>query len=108
MASFFSKLGSMFSGGASSGGKENDQAVQSIVHEDCIIFAEPVREGTQYRLKGRIEKEVGDETLVRTFIRADLFASQDEAIEWSLKKGKQIVEQNGRSLFSDGEKNRTA
>ncbi|AMM83978.1 HlyU family transcriptional regulator [Martelella sp. AD-3] len=107
MASFFSKLGSLFSGGAG-GGQENEQAVKSIVHEDCIIFAEPVKEGAQYRLQGRIEKEVGEETLVRTFIRADLFASQDEAIEWSLKKGKQIVDQNGRSLFSDGEKHRTA
>lgn len=108
MASFFSKLGSLFSGGAGEAGQENEQAVKSVVHEDCIIFAEPTKEGSQYRLQGRIEKEVGDETFVRTFIRADLFASQDEAIEWSLKKGKQIIDQNGKSLFSDGQKSRTA
>ena len=108
MASFFSKIGSLFSGGGNAAGQENEQAVQSIVHEDCIIFAEPVKEGTQYRLQGRIEKDVDGETMTRTFIRADLFASQDEAIEWSLKKGKQIIDQNGRSLFSDGEKHRTA
>lgn len=108
MASFFSRLGSLFSGGANEKGHENEQAVQSTVHKECIIFAEPVKEGTQYRLQGRIEKEVDGETLTRTFIRADLFASQDEAIEWSLKKGQQIIDQNGRSLFSDAVKNRTA
>ena len=82
MASFFSRIGSLFSGGGAGEGRENEQAVKSIVHEDCIIFAEPVKEGAQYRLQGRIEKEVNDETLTRTFIRADLFSSQDEAIEW--------------------------
>ena len=108
MASFFSRIGLLFSGGGGGEGRENEQAVKSIVHEDCIIFAEPVKEGAQYRLQGRIEKEVNDETLTRTFIRADLFSSQDEAIEWTFRKGKQIIDQNGRSLFSDGAKSRTA
>ncbi|WP_174800638.1 HlyU family transcriptional regulator [Martelella limonii] len=107
MASFFSRIGSMFSGGGNAG-KENEQAVKSIVHDECIIFAEPAKEGSQYRLQGRIEKDVNDETLTRTFIRADLFSSQDEAIEWTFRKGRQIIDQNGKSLFSDGAKSRTA
>ena len=65
-----------------------------------------IRICAQYRLAGRIEKQVGDETLVRTFIRADVFSSADEAQEFTVKKARQIIDQNGAGLFGDGEKQR--
>jgi hypothetical protein len=107
MASFLSKIFSAFSGSAS--GTEPAQAVSSepVLHGDCRIYAEPQREGSQLRLAGRIEKEVNGETLIRTFIRADLFTSKDDAIECTVRKAQLIIDQNGPSLFADGEKTRS-
>ena len=81
-------------------------ASEPEMHADCLIFAAPIKDGAQYRLAGRIEKQVGDETLVRTFIRADVFSSADEAQEFTVKKARQIIDQNGAGLFGDGEKQR--
>ncbi len=39
---------------------------------------------------------------MRNFIRADMFGSSDDAIECTVRKAQQIIDQNGPSLFSDG------
>jgi hypothetical protein len=41
---------------------------------------------------------------VRNFIRADLFSSSDDALECTVRKAQQIIDQHGPSLFGDGEK----
>jgi hypothetical protein len=104
MASIFSSIFSMFSGG---GAKQPGAARSAVVSDpqpyaDCTIYAAPQKEGGQYRLAGRIEKIVGDEVLVRNFIRADMFSSTADAIECTVRKAQQIIDQNGPSLFSDG------
>ena len=73
-------------------------------HAGCTIYATPQREGNQFRLMGRIEKDVNGEILVRNFIRADVFTSSDDAVESTFRKAQQIIDQNGASLFGDGEK----
>lgn len=107
MASFLSNLFSMFSGGSKSEAPET-HAAQPQPHGDCMVYPTPIREGSQYRLAGRIEKEVNGEVLVRNFVRADVFTSMDDAVEYTLRKGQQIIDQTGPSLFSDGEKSRSA
>ena len=109
MASFLSTILSMFTGGGaprSDGDKPAAAPAASQVYNDCQIFAVPQREGNQFRLAGRIEKEVNGETLVRTFIRADVFSSVDDAVETTFRKAQQIIDQNGPSLFADGEASR--
>jgi hypothetical protein len=107
MASIFSKLMSVFSGGGDKAGPDNAagaSAAEPQLYGECTIFATPQREGNQFRLAGRIEKTVGGETLVRNFIRADLFTSLDDASETAFRKAHQIIDQHGTSLFADGEK----
>lgn len=104
---FFSKILSMFSGGGEQEAKAAP-AAEPQEHAGCKIFAEPVREGSQYRLAGRIEKVVDGQTMVRTFLRADMFTSLDDARECTFRKGQQIIDQNGASLFSDGAVSRSA
>lgn len=105
MASFFSRLF-----GGSSGAASEKSAAGPVgdpqTHEGCVIHATPIKEGSQLRLAGRIEKTVDGETLTRTFIRADVFTGADEAIEATFRKARQIIDQNGKSLFADGEKSR--
>ncbi|MDM9622164.1 HlyU family transcriptional regulator [Rhizobium sp. S96] len=106
MASIFSSILSMFSGGAKPTTSASGVASDPQLYGDCTIYAEPQKEGSQYRLAGRIEKVVGEDVLVRNFIRADMFSSSDDAIECTVRKAQQIIDQNGPSLFADGAKTR--
>ena len=102
MASFFSKLFGL-------SGKSDAQAAAAEEREtynDLVLVATPMQEGSQYRLAGRIEKHGGDVVLVRTFVRADVFTSRDDTVAAAFRKGRQIVDQHGPSLFADGEATR--
>lgn len=93
-----------FGGGepaSSGGGKERMERIG-----EYAVYATPMKEGGQWRLAGRIESESANGPLVRRFIRADLFSSQDDAIETTFRKAKQIIDQHGPSLFGDGEADR--
>ncbi|HEV7305138.1 HlyU family transcriptional regulator [Ensifer sp.] len=99
MASFFSKFF-----GRSGNSDEQAQAApgKTEAYADCTIRATPMREGSQFRLAGSIEKASGEGgTKLRSFIRADLFTSEQDAIDATLRKGRQIIDQTGPSLFSD-------
>ena len=104
--SILSSLLSIFSGGAKPQTASAGPAAEPQVHQDCLIFAAPIREGSQLRLAGRIEKQVNGETLERIFIRADMFTSEHDALECTFRKARQIIDQNGASLFADGAKSR--
>ncbi len=106
MASIISSILSLFSGGSRTPQAPQPAAVPQA-HGECMIHATPIREGNQFRLAGRIEKDVEGETLVRNFIRADVFTSLDDALDCTYRKARQIIDQNGPSLFADGEKSRS-
>jgi hypothetical protein len=104
MAGFLSKLFGAFSGGddaSVAGGKEQMQKIG-----EYTVYATPRKEGAQYRLAGRIEHEANGETLIRNFVRADLFSSETDTVETTFRKAKQIIEQHGQGLFGDGAKER--
>ena len=87
----FSKL---FGGGSSS----KDEA-EPITYKGYRIFAEPVKEGSSYRLAARIELETADGTKTHDVIRADTFGSLEEATDFSVAKCKQLIDQMGERLF---------
>lgn len=103
MASFFSKLFSAFGASPSDTAPKKAEASEGHPYKDCVIIATPVKEGGQYRLAGRIEKVVGDETLVKEFVRADMFSSLEDAVDFTVRKGQLIIDQSGASLFSEKE-----
>ncbi|MBP1849819.1 HlyU family transcriptional regulator [Rhizobium halophytocola] len=106
MASIFTRLFSAF-GGSPSDKPAPGPTADAQEYEGLKIYATPIKEGSQLRLAGRIEKTVDGEVLERQFIRADMFTSADDAIDFSFRKARQIIDQNGASLFSDGVKSRT-
>jgi hypothetical protein len=59
------------------------------------ITATPIREGGQFRVAARIEKDGRRHELVR----ADTMASLDEATAISLSKARQIIDEQGDRLF---------
>lgn len=103
--SILSRIASFFAGSGAPAGAAKPVA-EPQTYGDCLVHAEPIREGSQYRLAGRIVKQVDGQTLERIFIRADQFSSLDDALECTFRKAHQIIDQNGASLFSDGESRR--
>ena len=53
----------------------------------------------QYQTAGIITKQVGGVAKEHKFIRADRHASYDDAVEFSLGKARQIVDQQGDRMF---------
>ena len=93
--SFFKKLFGRSGGGAS--GSFEAEAREFNGH---VILAEPVKDNGQWRLAGRITKEENGELKEHKFVRADVFPSRDDAVEFTFRKGELIINQMGKTLFS--------
>ncbi|MEM7722333.1 MAG: HlyU family transcriptional regulator [Pseudomonadota bacterium] len=87
--SLFSKL---FGGGSK---PEPDPEI----YKDFRIFPEPVSGQGGYRLGARIEKEIDGELKTHHLVRADRIQSADEAAEFSIRKAKQVIDEQGDRLF---------
>jgi len=92
----------LFGGG---GGREAGEpaaeaaAVKEAEHNGFLIRATPYNEGGQYQTCGVISKEVNGVMKEHKFIRADKFANLDDAINVSLSKGRQIINEQGERIF---------
>lgn len=74
-----------------------------VTYEGLVLYAAPTQEGNQWRLSGVIVKQGDDGDLERTFTRADTFAIREETESFAIRKGKQIIDEQGSKLFADGE-----
>lgn len=90
-------LGRLFGGGG--GGAA--AAAEPEIYKDLEIRAAPQNQGGRWLTAGTITKpgagENGDG--VHQFIRADTHPSRDEAIEFTVRKAKQIIDEQGDALF---------
>jgi hypothetical protein len=68
-------------------------------YEGFVITAEPISDSGQFRLAGSVTKEVNGEMREHKFIRADLFPTKDQADEFAMHKGKQMIDQLGDRIF---------
>lgn len=90
---------SLFGGGSSGGAKAAPRTISEGEHKGFRIEAQPFAEGGQYQAAGVITKEVGGEMKSHRFIRADRFATIEDAAEFSLMKARQIIDQQGARIF---------
>lgn len=89
----FSKL---FGGGGSPSEPTEEEAVE---YEGWSLVAAPISEGGQYRTAGIIRREVDGELREARFIRADNHASRDAAVDHTIRKARQIVDEQGLGLL---------
>ena len=71
----------------------------SSEHKGFIILATPFSEAGQFQTCGLIRKEINGEMKEHKFIRADRFAVMDDAVNITLMKGRQIIDEQGDGLF---------
>lgn len=101
LINFFKSLFSSNSN-ASAGSDNNAEQGDSIEYMDFTITPAPIAEGSQFRTAGTISRIVDGEEKTTKFIRADNHSSRDLALEHSISKGRQIVDEQGdRVLHSE-------
>lgn len=85
------------------GGSSEDSAPlpagDPVEHAGFTIRATPFKQDGQYQTCGMVSKEVGGVVKEHRFIRADRFASIDEAMAHALRKGRQLVDEQGERMF---------
>lgn len=90
----------LFGGGSSEAQEPGSAApAKKVEHNGFTIAATPYKEGGQYQTCGVVSKEIGGVVKEHRFIRADRFAGLDDAVEVSIKKGMQLVDEQGEQIF---------
>jgi len=79
--------------------KQDEPAVAPETYKDFSIFAEPIREGKNYRIAARITKDVGGAVKEHQLIRADTLGDLADATAASLAKAKQVIDEQGERIF---------
>jgi hypothetical protein len=77
--------------------------VKSVEHKGFTVRAAPFKSEGRYQTAGIIEKEVAGVRKEHRFIRADSHPSLDQAVEFSLSKGCQIIDHVGERVFAEND-----
>ena len=85
------------------GGGSNEEAggkpAKQIEHKGFTISATPYKNDGQYQTCGVVSKEIDGVMKEHRFVRADRFAGLDDAVDVSLRKGQQLVDEQGERMF---------
>ncbi len=80
------------------GGNEKSDP-KPVTYNGFDIFPDLIVEGGRFRLSARIEKTIDGDRKVHAVIRADVFDSRDQAESISIKKAKQVIDEQGDHIF---------
>ncbi|MEC6898567.1 HlyU family transcriptional regulator [Photobacterium piscicola] len=76
-----------------------ETAIEPIEYNGYLIYPEPQMEGGQFRIAGRICKQINDITQTHHFIRSDILPSRVDAETFMLKKAQMFIDQMGERMF---------
>lgn len=90
----------LFGGGsAESGGEAAGKPVKQVEHKGFTVIATPFKAEGQFQTCGVISKVIDGETKEHRFIRADRFAGLDDAADIAIRKGVQLIDEQGDRIF---------
>ena len=90
----------LFGGGGSADDASAGTPAKQIEHKGFTIAATPYKNEGQYQTCGVVSKEIDGVVKEHRFVRADRFAGFDDAVDVSLRKGQQLVDEQGERMFS--------
>ena len=70
-----------------------------VEYKSYVIRAAPYKNNGGYQTAGTIEREIGGERKEHRFIRADAYASYDDAVNFTINKARQIIDLQGDRIF---------
>ena len=94
--SFWSAL---FGRRAEDGGAESAKVSDPVEYKGFTIRAAPYKNNGAYQTAGIIEREQDGVRKEHRFIRADAYASYDDAVTFTLNKARQIIDLQGERMF---------
>ena len=92
-----SKLKALFSGGGGRAAAVPEQP--AVEYKGYRITPAPYPASGQYQTAGVIEKDFPDGAKQHRFVRAETHPSIDDAVQFAVTKGKQIIDQQGDRIF---------
>jgi hypothetical protein len=81
------------------GGSSEPKAADPVSYKDFTIEAAPIDEDGKFRTAGFISGELDGEIKRIRYIRADQNTSREAAIEHSISKAQQIIDEQGAKLL---------
>lgn len=85
-------------------GKEQDDASvippQAVNYKGYMIIPTPRKVEAGWTTEGKISKEIEGVPKSQYFIRADTPAERDEAVSYTIRKAKRIIDEQGDALFT--------
>jgi len=85
--------------GLGSGGESAPAPAKAVEYNGYRITPEPFQAEGQYQTAGTITKEIGGEVKEHRFIRADRHPSYEVAVEFSVGKARQLIDEQGERIF---------
>ena len=87
----------LFGGRGAAGEKISDP----VEYKGYVIRAAPFKNNGQYQTAGFIARDIGGVRKEHRFIRADAYATYDDAVNFTLGKARQIVDLQGDRIFDE-------
>lgn len=97
MPTFLESLKARFFGSPSA--EPEAPAGEAVEYKGFRLRAAPFPAKGQFQTAGIIEKDTPDGVKEHRFVRADTHPSKDDAAEFSIRKAKQIVDEQGDRIF---------
>ena len=86
-------------GGGERAGAGAEVTAPPVEYKGFRIRPAPFKTGNHFQTAGVIEKDFPDGTKQHRFIRADAYASQDDASAFAVSKAQQIIDLEGDRIF---------
>lgn len=90
--SFWKKL---FGGGS----PRQEPPLDPVEHKGFTIRPAPFVEDGQYQVCAIVTREIDGEVKEHRLIRADRFVSKDDAVEVTMRKARQTIDEQGDRIF---------
>jgi len=78
---------------------KSEKSVEPVEYKGYIIRPAPFKSEGQFQTAGVIEREIGGVMKEHRFIRADAFASFDDAVTFTVGKARQMIDLQGERIF---------
>jgi hypothetical protein len=80
-------------------GAKAGRPAEPVEYKGFTIRAAPYKNNGHYQTAGTIEREIGGARKEHRFIRADSYASYDDAVTFTVNKARQIIDLQGEKIF---------
>ncbi len=81
------------------GAQSAEKSSKPVEYKEFLIEADPIEEAGRYRTAGYISGELEGEIRRVRFIRADENGDRQAAVDHSLSKARQIIDEQGKNLL---------